>query len=149
MLCTTAASFPPDQPSYLEQLTLWEPVSDEAATKKAEEIHAYPDVHSRCGVVHASRWIYAVMEAWRSKLRDYHVPGEASEMTGAKLAALVCKHMRAVCRLRRRLLKNNEEYSKRSRDPPPSVDDGLASGLDGMNGGDAAASSAPTGRDRI
>ena len=90
-----------------------------------------------------SRWIYAVMEAWRSKLRDYHVPGEASEMTGAKLAALVCKHMRAVCRLRRRLLKNNEEYSKRSRDPPPSVDDGLASGLDGMNGGDA--SSAPTG----
>ena len=31
------------------------------------------------------------MEACRSKLRDYHVPGEASAMTGAKLAALVCK----------------------------------------------------------
>ena len=42
-------------------------------------------------------------------------------MTGAKLAALVCKHMRAVCRLRRRLLKN--KWS--------------------MDGGDA--SSAPTG----
>ena len=95
MLCTTAASFPPDQPSYLDQLTLWEPVSDEA-TKEAKELRACPDVHSRCGVVQASRWIYAVMEAWRSKLRDYHVPGEASAMTGAKLVALVCKHMRAV-----------------------------------------------------
>ena len=31
------------------------------------------------------------MEVWRSKLRDYHVPGEASAMTGGKLAALVCK----------------------------------------------------------
>ncbi len=64
-------------------------------------------------------------------------------MTGAKLAALVCKHMRAVCSLRRRLLTNNMEYSKRSRDPPPSVNDGLASGTDDMGGGDA--SPAPTG----
>ena len=78
------------------------------------------------------------MEAWRSKLRDYHVPGEASAMTGAKLAALVCKHMRAVFRLRRRLLKNNVEYSKRSRDPPPSENDGLAPGTHGIDGGDAS-----------
>ena len=33
----------------------------------------------------ASRWIYAVMEAWRSKLRDYHVPGESSERIGERL----------------------------------------------------------------
>ena len=43
-------------------------------------------------------------------------------MTGAKLAALVCNHMRAGFRLRRRLLKNNVEYSERSRDPPPCMD---------------------------
>ena len=72
----------------------------------------------------ASSCIYAVMEAWRSKLRDYHVPEEASAMTGAKqLAALVCKHMRALFRMRRGLLKNNVEYtdSERSRDPSPPV----------------------------
>ena len=109
----------------------------------AKEIRARPIIYGRDGVVQASRWIYAVMEAWRSKLRDYHVPGEASAMTGAKLAALVCKHMRAVFRLRRRLLKNNVEYSKRSRDPTPSENDGLAPGTDGIDGGDA--SLAPTG----
>ena len=47
-----------------------------------------PIIHSRDGIVQAASWIYAVMEAWRSKLRDYHVPGEASAMTGTKLAAL-------------------------------------------------------------
>ena len=35
------------------------------------------------------------------------------------------------------------EYSKRSRDPPPSENDGLASGTDDMDGGDV--SLAPTG----
>ena len=39
-------------------------------------------------------------------------------MTGAKLAALVCKHMRAVLRAHRRALKNNMEYCARTRVPP-------------------------------
>ena len=43
-------------------------------------------------------------------------------MTGAKLVALVCKHMRAVFRANRRVLKNNVEYCERKRDPPPNVD---------------------------
>ena len=52
-------------------------------------------------------------------------------MTGAKLAALVCKYMRAVkFRTRRRVLKNNVEYSERSRDPPPNAD--------GTGGGNSA-----------
>jgi hypothetical protein len=53
----------------------------------------------------------AVMEKTAS--RDYcHVPGDASIMMGAKLAALVCKHMRAVLRAHTRdsALKNNVEY---------------------------------------
>ncbi len=91
----------------------------EEATIRAKEIRARPMLHIRDGVVQASNWIYAVMEAWRSKLRDYHVPGEASAMTGAKLAALVCKHMRTLFRTHRRLLKNDVEYSERRRDPLP------------------------------
>ena len=141
MLCTTPASFPLDLEEFPVP-NIWEPESEEA-TEMAKDLRARLVIHVRDGVVQASRWIYAVMEARRSKLRDYHVPGEASAMTGAKLAALVCKHMRAVFRLRRRLLKNNVKYSKRSRDPPPSDNDGLASGTDGMDGGDA--SLAPTG----
>ena len=124
MLCTTAASFPPTDIvglfPYNEDLF---PISEEA-TEWAEEIRAQPPIHVREGIVRASRWIYAVMEAWRSKLRDYHVPGEASAMTGAKLAALVFKHMRAVLRLRRRLLKNNVEYSTRSDGGGCAADDG-------------------------
>ena len=132
MLCTSAASFPLDLPSHADLQNVEDP------TEAAKIIRARPVYYVRDGVVQASRWIYAVMEAWRSKLRDYHVPGEASAMTGAKLAALVCKHMRAVFRLRRRLLKNNVEYSKRSRDPPPSENDGLAPGTHGIDGGDAS-----------
>ena len=36
-------------------------------------------------------------------------------MSSAKLAALVCKHMRAVFRAHRRALKNNVEYCARTR----------------------------------
>ena len=66
--------------------------------------------------------MHAVMEAWRRKLRDYHMPGDASAMMGAKLAALVCKHMRTVFRVHRRALKSNVEYCARTRDPPPNAD---------------------------
>ena len=71
------------------------------------------------------------MQSWRR--------GEVSSAT------TMCQERRrqSVLRLRRRLLKNNVEYSKRSRDPPPSENDGLAPGTDGIDGGDASLS--PTG----
>jgi hypothetical protein len=94
MLCTTAASFPLDLPNSLDLRFVEDP------TEMAKIVRARPVKHIKDGVKQASRWVYAVMEAWRSKLRDYHVPGEASAINGAKLAALVCKHMRAVFRLR-------------------------------------------------
>jgi len=72
--------------------------------------------------VQASNSIYAVKEAWRSKLRDYHVPGEVSAMMGAKLAALVCKHVRPLFRTHRRLLKNDVGYRERRRDPLLSLE---------------------------
>ena len=43
-------------------------------------------------------------------------------MMGGKLAALVCKHMRAVFRAHRRALKNNVEHGARTRDPLPNAD---------------------------
>ena len=46
--------------------------------------------------------MHAVMEACRKKLRDYHLPGKAPAIMGAKLAALVRKHIRAVFRADRR-----------------------------------------------
>ena len=141
MLCTTAASFPPDPAILMDyQDTAWVPFSEEA-TKVAEEIRAKPTLHIRDGIVHASRWTYAVMQAWKSKLRDNHVPDEASAMTGAKLAAIVCKHMRTLFRTRRRLLENNVEYSVRSRNPPPNKNGGLvvgSPGTGGADGGDAS-----------
>ena len=124
MLCTTAVSFPHDPVSQVmnpDHIHHPLPVSEER-TSRAQKIRARPMIIFRDDIRHASGLIYAVMEAWRSKLRDYHVPGEASAMTGAKLAALVCKHMRAVFRAHRRALKNNWDYSVRSRDPLPSVD---------------------------
>ncbi len=122
MLCTTAVSFPhgPAIKAY-HHIHVPLPVSEQR-TSKAQEIRARSMIIIPDDIRHASGWIYAVMEAWRSKLRDYHVPGEASAMTGAKLAALVCKHMRAVFRTHRRALKNDWGYSVRNRDPLPSVD---------------------------
>ena len=52
-------------------------------------------------------------------------------MTGAKLAALVCKHMRAVFRAHMRALKNNVEYCATSETrsaSPPSRQCGWESG---------------------
>jgi hypothetical protein len=94
MLCNTAANFLPDLPpdplqderrGVRRDIRL--PISVEG-TKRAQEARAMPIIHSRDGIMQAASWIHAVMEAWRSKLRDYHVPGyhvpgEADAMTGA------------------------------------------------------------------
>ena len=60
---------------------IWLPISEEG-TQRVQEVRTMPIIHSRDGIVQAASWIYAVMEAWRSKLRDYHVPGEASAISG-------------------------------------------------------------------
>ena len=39
-------------------------------------------------------------------------------MPGAKLTELICKGMRKLFTLHRKLLKNNQEYQGRTRDPP-------------------------------
>ena len=40
-------------------------------------------------------------------------------MPGAKLTELVCKYMRKLFTVHRKLLKGDQEYQGRTRDPPP------------------------------
>ena len=51
------------------------------------------------------------------KLRGYHKIGETAVMPGAKLAALVTRHMRTVFTEHRRVLEDDYDYSIRARDP--------------------------------
>ena len=53
-----------------------------------------------------------------SQLREYRGVGVAEAMPGAKLTELVCKGMRKLFTLHRKLLKNNQEYQGRALDPP-------------------------------
>ena len=99
MLCNSGASLSTQLPQDARRRRSLQPRAiSPVETQRAREIRAIPAVHNRGGIVQAARWMYAVMEAWKKKLRDYHVPGEASAMMCAKLAALVCNHMRAVFR---------------------------------------------------
>ena len=56
--------------------------------------------------------------AWMGVLREYRGVGVAEAMPGARLTELVCKGMRKLFTLHRKLLKNNQEYQGRTRDPP-------------------------------
>ena len=56
--------------------------------------------------------------AWMSVTRNYREVGVAEAMAGAKLTEIVCKHMRKLFTVHRRLLKGNLEYQGRTRDPP-------------------------------
>ena len=50
-------------------------------------------------------------------MRNYRGVGVAEAMAGAKLTELVCKYMRKLFTVHRRLLKGNVEYQERMRDP--------------------------------
>ena len=65
--------------------------------------------------------MHAVRDGGMEKIASIrHVPGEASAMVGAKLAALVCNLMRVVFRSHRRALKNNNMLCK-DREPGESA----------------------------
>ena len=56
--------------------------------------------------------------AWMGVLREHRGVGVAEAMPGAKLTELVCKCMRKLFTLHRKLLKSDQEYQGRKRDPP-------------------------------
>ena len=68
----------------------------------AEGIRARVTVHDRDGIIRAVTWLQLLLAKWTEKLRGYHKIGETAVMPGAKLAALVAKHMRTVFTEQRR-----------------------------------------------
>ena len=73
------------------------------------------------------------MEAWRRKLRDYHVPGrgvgyDGCQVTGTSVQA------HASIQAHRRALKNNMEYCARTRDPPNADESGGESATEDNDG---------------
>ena len=52
-------------------------------------------------------WLQPLLDRWMKKLRGYHKIDETAVMPGAKLAALVTRHMRTVFAEHRRVLEDD------------------------------------------
>ena len=83
----------------------------------AEQIRERVTVHDRDGIIRAVTWMQPLLDKWTERLRGYHKIGETAAMPGAKLAALVTRHMKIVFAQHRRVLEDNVDYSVRARDP--------------------------------
>ena len=75
-------------------------------------------IHDKTAINKIVKWMQPLTSAWMGVLREYRGIGVAEAMSGAKLTELVCKGMRKLFTLHRKLLKNNQEYQGRTRDPP-------------------------------
>ena len=62
-------------------------------------------------------WMQPLLDKWTERLRGYHKIGETAAMPGAKLAALVTRHMKIVFAQHRKVLEYDYDYSIRARDP--------------------------------
>ena len=56
--------------------------------------------------------------AWMRAVRNYRGVGVAEALAGAQLTNVVCKYMRKLFTVHQSLLKGNQEYQGRTRDPP-------------------------------
>ena len=83
----------------------------------AKQIRERVTVHDRDGIIRAVTWMQPLFDKWTERLRGYHKVGETAAMPGAKLAALVTRHMKIVFAQHRRALEDNLDYSVRARDP--------------------------------
>ena len=63
--------------------------------------------HDRQAISAAVKWMEPLTSAWMGVTCNYRRVGVAEAMAGAKLTELVCKHMRKLFTLHRRLLKGN------------------------------------------
>ena len=74
--------------------------------------------HDKPAINNIVKWMQPLTSAWMGVLREYRGVGVAEAMPGAKLTELLCKGMRKLFTLHRKLLRNNQEYQGRTRDPP-------------------------------
>ena len=75
-------------------------------------------IYDRQAINRAVKWLQPLTSAWMGVSREHRGVGVAEAMPGAKLTELVCKGMRKLFTLHRKLLKCNQEYQGRTRDPP-------------------------------
>ena len=84
----------------------------------AKEIRFGNPVYDKRAISTAVKWMEPLTSAWMGVTRsNYRGVGVAEAMAGAKLTEIVCKHMRKLFTVHRRLLKGNLEYKERTRDP--------------------------------
>ena len=74
----------------------------------AKEIRPVKPVYEKRAIRTAVKWMEPLTSAWMGVTRNYRGVGVA--MAGAKLTEIVCKHMRKLFTVHRRLLKGNLEY---------------------------------------
>ena len=118
LLCMSTKSLPVQQghmPRLNRPLELL-PISEESLVV-AKDIRSGKPVHDRQAISAAVKWMEPLTSAWMGVTRNYRGVGVAEAMPGAKLNEIVCKHMRKLFTLHRRLLKGNVDYQERTRDP--------------------------------
>ena len=112
-------SFPKQPPQPIPRLNrpLELRLESNDARRDAEEIRLRKPIHDRQVISKAVKWMQPLTSAWMGVLRQHRGVGAAEAMPGAKLTELVCKCMRKLFTLHRKLLKGDQEYQGRKRDP--------------------------------
>ena len=118
MLCMSTDSFPNRRLTPRVDRPLEVRPESDGARRDAEAIRLSKPTHDRQAITKVVKWMQPLTSAWMGKLREYRGVGVAEAMPGAKLTELVCKGMRKLFTLHRKLLRNNQEYQGRTRDPP-------------------------------
>ena len=118
MLCMSTDSFPNHQPTPRVNRPLEVRPESDDARREAEAIRMSKPIHDKPVINNIVKWMRPLTFAWMGVLREYRGVGVAEAMPGARLTELVCKGMRKLFTLHRKLLKNNQEYQGRTRDPP-------------------------------
>ena len=111
LLCMSTESFPAQQGQMPRLNRPFEllPTSEESMNL-AKEIRFGKPVYDKRAISTAVKWMEPLTSAWMSVTRNYRGVGVAEAMAGAKLTDIVCKHMRKLFTVHRRLLKGNLEY---------------------------------------
>ena len=119
LLCMSTDSFP-RQPQLTLRVNrpLEVRLESDDARRDAEAIRLSKPTHDRQAINKIVKWIQPLTSAWMGVLREHRGVGVAEAMPGAKLTELVCKCMRKLFTLHRKLLTGDQEYQGRTRDPP-------------------------------
>ena len=107
MLCTTSESFP---------------MQVRRSVRRREALSAVGTrdeltVFDRGDVVATVNWLSPLVGEWMDRLRQCHKVWDTAALPGAKVVALICAHVHRMFTVHHKVLKNNVEYCRRSRDP--------------------------------